>query len=97
MATQIIISSADMSRYREIIGEMDINDEQKDDVIRVVHSIMQAFVDISYSNDPVQLSVESRLSESFRNSASCGTIMGIEQEPVYPAVTDTHGAGLEPG
>lgn len=96
MATQTHLSPDDIARYREIIGSMEIDDGQKDDVIRVVHGIMQAFVDISFSNDPVQISVGTRLVESFRTVAACGNLSTIDEQQISPASTDGQPAGLEP-
>ena len=95
MATQTHLSPDDIARYREIIGSMEIDDGQKDDVIRVVHGIMQAFVDISFSNDPVQISVGASLVESFRTSAACGNLPTIDKQQISPASTDGQPAGLE--
>ena len=96
MAAQTHLSPDEIARYREIIGSMDIDDGQKDDVIRVVHGIMQAFVDISFSNDPVQLSVGTGLVESFRASASCGNLPTIDEQQNSRASTNGQPAGLEP-
>lgn len=96
MATQTHLSPDDIARYREIIGSMDIDDGQKDDVIRVVHGIMQAFVDISFSNDPVQISVGTGLVESFRTNVACGKLSTIDEQQTSRASTNGQPAGLEP-
>lgn len=96
MATHTHLSPDDIARYREIIGCMDIDDGQKDDVIRVVHGIMQAFVDISFSNDPVQISVGSRLVDSFRAGAARVNLPTDDKQPLSPALTEGQAAGLEP-
>jgi hypothetical protein len=96
MATHTHLSPDDIARYREIIGGMQMDESQKDDVIRVVHGIMQAFVDISFSNDPVQVSAQSRLIESFRESSGCDTVPNIQKHEIYPSAFDHDAAGLEP-
>lgn len=59
-----------MDRYREIVAKIDIPQDRKDDVIRSVANLLQAFIDKAFGIDPVQLATQDRLSDSFQNAAS---------------------------
>ncbi len=96
MVTKTHLSPDDLVRYRTIIADMDMDDNQKDDVIRVVHAVMQAFVDVSFSNDSVQISVSSRLSESFRKSALYDNLPVVPMNEKSTASVFDSGAVWEP-
>jgi hypothetical protein len=74
MATQRSISPEAMDRYRALVANLEIGQEQKDDVIHVVHGIMQSFIDISFGNDSAQISRGKSLSDSFRANADCDNL-----------------------
>ena len=59
-----------MDRYREIVAKIDISQDRKDDVIRSVANLLQAFIDKAFGVDPVQLATQDRLSDSFQTAAS---------------------------
>lgn len=50
----------DWARYRGLIKDIDMSDEQKDEVILIVRNMMKVFVDQAFGLDPVQLSLSSQ-------------------------------------
>lgn len=55
------LPAADLARYRDHIRSSGLCDQEKDQVIRIVANIMQAFVDIAFQNNPIQMrSIESK-------------------------------------
>lgn len=59
-----------MDRYRAIVARIDVPLERKDEVIRSVANLLQAFIDKAFGVDPVQLATKDRLSDSFQSVAS---------------------------
>lgn len=59
-----------MDRYREIVAKIDVPLERKDEVIRSVANLLQAFIDKAFGVDPVQLATQIGLSDSFQTAAS---------------------------
>lgn len=53
-------NSSDITRYREIIADIDLPEKQKDEVIFVVQRIMQSFVDLAFQVDPTQMTIKVR-------------------------------------
>lgn len=45
----------DIQKYRRHVEGFDLTDQEKDNLIRVVQSIMQNFVDRAFGDDPVQM------------------------------------------
>lgn len=45
----------DIQKYRKHVDNFDLSDQEKDELIRVVQSIMQNFIDRAFGDDPVQL------------------------------------------
>ena len=60
MGRPLDISEEDWARYRGLIKDIDMSDEQKDEVILIVRNIMKVFVDQAFGLDPVQLSLASQ-------------------------------------
>lgn len=58
-----------MVRYRDLLASVAVPDDRKDDVIRVVGSLMQSFVDRAWGTDPVQILEQKRLKDSFKGAA----------------------------
>ena len=58
-----------MARYRKLLASVAVPDDRKDDVIRVVGSLMQSFVDRAWGTDPVQILEQKRLKDSFKNTS----------------------------
>jgi len=50
----------DYEKYRPLVGEFDLTDEKKDELISVVWSMMKSFVDASFGDDPIQLAVDQK-------------------------------------
>lgn len=48
------ITPTDLQRYRALVGTIDMPDAAKDEVILVVRSMMQDFVDRAFGDHPVQ-------------------------------------------
>jgi hypothetical protein len=61
------MTEEDWARFRGLIKDIDMPEQQKDEVILIVLNLMQVFVDQSFGLDPVQLSTSSqeKLSSSF--------------------------------
>lgn len=57
-----------MARYRKLLASVAVPDDRKDDVIRVVGTLMQTFVDRAWGTDPVQILEQKRLKDTFKNS-----------------------------
>lgn len=68
------LSPDKLDRYREIIVDTDASVERKDEMIRTLAGIMQNFIDAAFGVDPVQLAVQSKLSQTFQNASSHGNI-----------------------
>lgn len=45
-----------LEEYRQILARVNISDKEKDEVIRVVEGIMQAFVDAAFDINPLKIS-----------------------------------------
>ncbi|HEV2818265.1 MAG TPA: hypothetical protein VGW40_13715 [Allosphingosinicella sp.] len=60
MSRPLDISPEDWARYRGLIKNIDMSDDQKDEVILIVRNIMKVFVDQAFGLDPVQLSLASQ-------------------------------------
>lgn len=45
----------EIQKYRKHVEKFDLSDQEKDELICVVQSIMQNFVDRAFGDDPVQL------------------------------------------
>ncbi|WP_283419121.1 hypothetical protein [Sphingopyxis sp. Geo48] len=58
-----------LARYREIIAHIDVPMERKDEMIRMVVTMMQSFVDAAFGVDPTQLALAAKLSKSFQNAS----------------------------
>ena len=63
----------DIQKYRKHVEAFDLTDHQKDELIRVVQSIMQNFVDRAFGDDPVQM---------------CQTLNGSKRALDAPVVID---------
>lgn len=50
------IAPTDLQRYRALVGAIDMPDAAKDEVILVVRSMMQDFVDRAFGDHPAQIS-----------------------------------------
>ena len=44
----------DYEKYRPLLGDFDLTDAQKDDLLITMWSIMDSFIDRKFGNDPVQ-------------------------------------------
>ncbi len=60
----------DYEKYRPLVAEFDLTDEQKDELIDTVWSMMKSFVDASFGDDPVQLAVDQAEQEAGRDSTN---------------------------
>lgn len=58
-----------MARYRNLLASVAVPDDRKDDVIRVVGTLMQTFVDRAWGTDPVQILEQKRLKDSFKDAS----------------------------
>lgn len=76
-----------MDRYREIVAKIDVPQDRKDDVIRSVAHLLQAFIDKAFGVDPVQLATQDRLSDSFQTAASHANL-GHRQDAVRVDLDD---------
>ena len=63
-----------LAYYREMLRDLDVSDDRKDEVIRTLAWFMRSWVDRAFGVDPVQLAVKDRLSESFQFAALHGSV-----------------------
>ena len=68
------LSPDKLDRYREIIVDTDASVERKDEMIRILASIILNRIDAAFGVDPVQLATLSKLSQSFQNASTHGSI-----------------------
>jgi hypothetical protein len=69
------ISSAEFDQYRALVADIEgMTDQQKDDAILVVVSMMQAFVDAAWGVHPEQLARRVREIDSSQNTGEDGKI-----------------------
>ncbi|HST37362.1 MAG TPA: hypothetical protein VLK25_12125 [Allosphingosinicella sp.] len=73
------MTQEDWARFRGLIKDIDMSDQQKDEVILIVLNLMQVFVDQSFGLDPVQLatSPQEKLGSSF---SVCSANVSPEKE-----------------
>lgn len=74
MSRPIDISPEDWARYRGLIKDIDMSDEQKDEVILIVRNIMKVFVDQAFGLDPVQLSLSSQAKRGSQMKTSSANV-----------------------
>lgn len=58
-----------MAKYRSIVEKLDVPENKKDEMISLVRSMMQAFVNAAFGEDSVQIILDKRLKDSFQNAA----------------------------
>ncbi len=78
------MSDLDLSRYRRHVDHLDLPDEKKDEMLRVLWTIAQSFVDRAFGLDPVQ-----QVSGSLSGPAEHAWV------PALPPSGDGPGAKLE--
>jgi hypothetical protein len=83
MSKPLDISTEDWARYRGLIKDIRMSDEQKDDVILIVREIMRAFVNQSFGLDPVQLSLSSQ-AKLGSPSGRCSANVSLSKEDQMP-------------
>lgn len=74
------MSDLDLSRYRRHVDHLDLPDEKKDEMLRVLWTIAQSFVDRAFGLDPVQ-----QVSGSLSGPAEHASV------PALPPVGDGQG------
>lgn len=60
-----LISTQDMEQYRQCVDSIDVPDDLKDDVIRIVFNIVCSFVDQAFGTHSAQLSLKDRANPCF--------------------------------
>ena len=93
------ISQEDWARYRAVIKDIDMSDEQKDEVILIVGEIMRVFVDQAFGLDPVQLSLASQAklrSQTERCSANVSPSKEGQMSAGKPVENTSDFEGLSP-
>lgn len=78
------MSDLDLSRYRRHVDHLDLPDEKKDEMLRVLWTIAQSFVDRAFGLDPVQ-----QVSGSLSGPAEHASV------PALPPSGDGPGTKLE--
>ena len=69
------ISSAEFDHYRALVADVEgMTDQQKEDAILIVVSMMQAFVDAAWGVHPEQLARRVREIDSSQNAGEDGMI-----------------------
>lgn len=82
MSRPIDISPEDWARYRGLIKDIDMSDEQKDEVILIVRNIMKVFVDQAFGLDPVQLSLSSQAKRGSQIATSSANVPSSEDDQI---------------
>lgn len=67
-----------MAKYRAIVEKLDVPENKRDQMILLVHGMMQAFVNAAFGEDSVQVILDKRLKDSFQNATIDVKNMGIE-------------------
>lgn len=62
-----LLTPEEFEKCRECIAGIDMSDEEKDELIRIVGNIVSSFVDQSYGMHPVQLSLAARANRHFQD------------------------------
>jgi len=91
MSRPFDITPEDWARYRGLIKDIDMSNEQKDEVILIVREMMRLFVNQSFELDPVQLSLSSqaKLSSQFEAASASVSSSKEDQMPVGDLVEET--------
>ena len=58
-----------MAKYRSIVERLEVPENKQDEMIVLVHRMMQAFVNAAFGEDSVQVILDKRLKDSFQNAA----------------------------
>lgn len=58
-------------RYRPMVADMDITDEQADELLQIIWSIMCSFVELGFGSDSVQM-IPERIFRQFLDAAENG-------------------------
>jgi len=64
----------DFDKYRPLVAELDLTDEEKDELIYTVWSMMRSFVEASFGEDPTQLAVDqnkNKIGRKAKNRVEC--------------------------
>lgn len=77
------ISPDCLARYRKIIGLVDIEDDRKDDVIRTVYRIMQAFVDNAFDISSPQLALKNDFQKASQADSSCDSLIHQDNSTTF--------------
>lgn len=68
-----LLTPEELAKCRECIG-LELTDEQKDEVIRLVDGIVTSFVDQAFGLHPVQLSLAARANRHFQGARDHGSL-----------------------
>ena len=69
------VKPADLERYRSIVASIEgMTEAEKDEAIRAVVSIMQAFVDAAWGGHPAQLAFEKKEQDSSQDQGRDGNV-----------------------
>ena len=63
-----------LAYYREILRDLDVSDDRKDEVICALVWFMAPWMDQVFNVDPVHLAMKDKLSESFQFAALHGSV-----------------------
>jgi len=99
MSRPIDISPEDWARYRGLIKDIDMSDEQKDEVILIVRNIMKVFVDQAFGLDPVQLSLASQANSGSQRDVCSANVSPSKEDQMpdgNPAKPTCDFEGLSP-
>lgn len=69
-----------MMFYRSLVESVDMPDDQKDESIRVIFSIVCSFIDQAFGSHPVQLSLKERANTCFSGRSDYARIAHDPEE-----------------
>lgn len=72
------LQGSEYAAYRALISDVELTDKDKDEIIAIVRSIMQTFVDQAFELDPVQLATRSQDVDSIQSFTICARLPGPE-------------------
>jgi hypothetical protein len=70
-----VISTHDMERYRSHVAAIDLPDEERDELIHVVYSVLRSLIDQSFGRDATSLSLSAKANSRFLGVADYAKLL----------------------
>lgn len=74
-----LLTPEEFERYRQCVADIDLPDQEKDELIGIVASIMAHFVDAAFGETPEQHILLGRENGSFTRSRDCGKLLDTSE------------------